>query len=153
MNTHRHGSNVRRIVVVIGALTAFTRARAAEGIDFGSGEDVAEILRANGVAPARMRCVNPRVGGHAIRAVACTTRLSRADVAALRGSVPLTRAASASQVDTGDCEHTPGLRSRDRGVVVYRGDNARVPNGVGPIEVHVAPATGAACIEIHYPWS
>lgn len=166
MNTRRHASKLRGVVVALGALAAFTPSRAAftqrrpsfiqmrpPGVlAYGSPEDVADILRANGVTPAAMHCVNPLVGGQLIRAIACTTRLSPADVATLTERVPLAPATAYSQADTGDCEHTAGLRARDRGVVVYEGRNTRVPNGIGPILVHVVPATGAACVEVHVPW-
>jgi hypothetical protein len=46
-----------------------------------------------------------------------------------------------------------GHRSTDPGVEVLVGKNTKAPNGVGPIELHVARETGVACVEIHYPWS
>jgi hypothetical protein len=63
------------------------------------------------------------------------------------------RAGPAFNADMRDaCESRPGLRSADPAVTVFLGENTRVTNGVGRIEIHVAPS-GAACVEITYPWS
>jgi hypothetical protein len=72
---------------------------------------------------------------------------------AFTASVPLHPGKPAPYGDRDNCETMPGLRSMDPGVEVLVGKNMKVPNGVGPIELHVVRQTGAACIEIHSPWS
>ncbi len=122
-------------------------------LSYGSPADVAALLRANGVAPTPpLACRNPTAAGMVVRAVACTTTLTPAQVAALSAAVPLAPGpASRGGADAGGCETTPGLRAAD-GATVLVGKNTRVPNGAGPIELHVG-AGGAACVEIRYPWS
>lgn len=111
------------------------------------------ILRANGVAPGPLHCANPSYDGAVTRAVACTTRLSAADLAALRSGVPLQPGKAAPYGHQDSCEATPGFGSTGPDLEVLVGKNTKVPNGVGTLELHVARGTGEACIEIHYPWS
>ena len=143
----------RAATAVVVAFAAPSCTRASDRLAYGSGDDVIAILRANGVSPGAVHCANPRLGGHVIRAVACTTTLTVADVATLVARVPLAPSDAAGGSDSDDCEHSAGLRSTDPGVSVSSGRNTRVTNGVGPVELHFVAATGAACIEIRYPWS
>jgi hypothetical protein len=121
-----------------------------QDLTYGSSSDVEAILRENGVVVDPLRCVNPNHGGAVTRAVACALSLKPDQVTALTANVPLRPGRPAPYGDRDNCETMPGLRSTDPGVEVLVGKNTKVPNGVGPVEVHVVRGTGAACIEIHY---
>ncbi len=128
------------------------RSTGAATLAYGSSGDVDEILKKNGVTVTSLHCDNPKEAGSVTRAVACTTSLSPAQLAALTSSVPLRTGKPAPYGTADNCESAPGLRSRDVGVDVLVGKNTKVPNGAAAIEVHFAAASGRACIEIHYPW-
>ena len=120
---------------------------------YGSSRDVDAILSENGVSTGPLRCVNPNQGGAVTRGVTCALSLTAAQVASLTANAPLRPGKPAPYGDRDNCETMPGLRSTDIGVEVLVGKNTKVPNGVGPIELHLVHETGAACIEVHYPWS
>jgi hypothetical protein len=124
-----------------------------QDLTYGSSSDVEAILRENGVIARPLRCVNPNQGGAVTRAVACALSLKPDQFTAPTANVPLHPGKPTPYGDRDNCETTPGQRSTDPGVEVLVGKNMKVPNGVGPIELHVARDAGAACIEIHYPWS
>ena len=130
------------------------RAADRHALEYGSGEDVAAILRAGGVQAA-LSCANPTQHGQVIRAVACTTRLSPEQLATLTAALPLApgEARNRPPSHAGSCEATPGLSSSTPGVEVLVGTNTKVPNGARRVALHVQRATGAVCIEIEYPWS
>ncbi|MFT3769156.1 MAG: hypothetical protein QM820_27270 [Minicystis sp.] len=87
------------------------------------------------------------------RAIACTTTLTAAQVAALRAGLPLAPHAPWLKRSDGSCEDRAEFRSTIPAVRVLVGKNTRVTNGVGRVEVHVIEGSPAACIEIEYPWS
>jgi hypothetical protein len=122
---------------------------------FGAASDVEDILRANGVTPPSLTCTNPKLRGGAIRAVSCVSKLGPADLATLTRRVPLKRGPPMFEPPgfSDSCEATHGLGSHDRDVTVLVGQNTRVTNGVSRVAVHIVRTTGAACIEIEYPWS
>ena len=135
-------------------LMAMALACAGQRLEYGSPDDVAAILAANGVEPTELRCKNPNSAGAVIRGVACTLTLSPAERARLIAALPMTRAPGrrADEPLADSCEAMPGLGSRTPGVEIWSGTNTKVTNGVGRVELHVG-ATDVACIEIAYPWS
>ena len=145
----------RLVLLVIPALLAACHRGPGDSLSYGSASDVAEILRANGVKASSLSCKNPKLSGNVIRAVSCTLRLAPAEVATLSAAVPLApgspRYAPPGHSDS--CEATPGLTSKDPGVEVLVEVNSKVGNGASRISVHLVRTTGAACIEIEYPWS
>jgi hypothetical protein len=117
------------------------------GLAYGSPDDVADILRLNGVSPGKLTCKNPSYGKSSItRGVACVTTLTAADVATLKASVPLSPGKAQPYGDTNNCKVLlPGATD------VLVGKNTKAKNGASHVEVHLAPS-GDACVEIHYPW-
>jgi len=124
-------------------------AAAVAALAYGSADDVADILRANGVVPPPLHCTNVSYASdptHApIRTVACRLELTDGDVTRLAREVPLAPGPPFHPPPdyAGSCD-TEGVR-------VLRGTNTKVANGAGDIELHVA--RGRTCIEITYPWS
>jgi hypothetical protein len=110
-------------------------------LEYGSAADVKDILAAHGVYGVPMSCVNPTIDGQVVRAVACRTSLTRAQVEALTRGIPLVPAAP----------HLEDLDGACKGGQVLRGQNTKVANGAGPVQVHLLPA-GRACVMIEYPW-
>lgn len=143
------------LVLVLAAACSRPAALRSPELGFGSGADVQAILEANGVAAAVSGCANVRTQGAAVRAVCCRLRLSPSDVSALAAAVPLAPGPVQHPVEhySDSCEATAGLGSKEPGVEVLVGKNTKVPNGASRIELHVVRATGAACVEIVYPWS
>jgi hypothetical protein len=135
--------------------TGASSSRAA--LEYGSADDVASILRANGVPPPPLNCTNVSYASDpthgAIRTVACTLALDAAPIATLTEQVPLQpgEAFHGPPDYAGSCGTKPGLGTADTKVLV--GDNKKVTNGVGRVELHVVPGHADACIEITYPWS
>lgn len=133
--------------------SACTRTTSARGLAYGSADDVALILRSGGVARSGLQCNNPSYDGAITRGVTCALTLSPAEIASLTAKIPLAPGSPNPNGNRDTCEAMPGLASTLPGVAVLIGKNTKVTNGVGPVEVHVASATGAACIQITYPWS
>jgi hypothetical protein len=135
---------------------------ARNSLEFGSADDVADILLANGVVAPALDCTNVAFAtdpAHSpLRSVACTLPLPDAFAQLLARNVPLVpgqtlHASSPHAVYAGSCATRPGLGPTDERVEVLVGKNTKVTNGVERIELHIARRQGLACIEITYPWS
>jgi hypothetical protein len=143
--------NVGLALVVLAASLA-SGCRPSQRLAYGSGKDVEDILRAYGVTGVKLDCKNPHYPSNSIvRAVACTTTLTPAEVATLTRSVPLAPGPASPAAPLDSCESVAAVRSDAGGVDVLVGKNTKVTNGASRIEVHVAPS-GAACVEIAYPF-
>ena len=123
-------------------------------LEYGSVDDARAILSSGGAGSLPLACANVRhATGEVIRSIACTTTLPPDTLVKLEKTLPLHAGEAFNGGMRDACESRPGLRSTDPGVAVLVGQNTRVPNGVGRIEVHVVASSGAACVEITYPWS
>lgn len=123
-------------------------------LEYGSIDDVRQILASGGATSLALDCANVRYAtGEVIRSVACTTTLPAASLTSLVETLSLTTGPAFNAGMRDACESRSGLRSADPGVEVLVGKNRRVQNGVGRIELHVVRASGTACVEITYPWS
>lgn len=142
-----------RVALFLLVVSVCACGRGGSRLAYGSGRDVENILAANGVKAPPVTCKNPRLGGSIVRGVSCTLRLTSQDVDTLVARVPLAPSnLPLFHGHTDSCEATPGLGSKDRGVEMLAGKNTKVTNGASDVSVHVVRATGAACIEIRYPW-
>ncbi len=149
-------STVRAMAIIwLAVAAACARQESFERpLEYGSVDDVRAVLASGGAKSLQLDCRNVRYAtGEVIRSVACTTAISERELATLVDSLRLSPGPAFNSGMRDACESRHGLRSVDAGVDVLVGTNTRVTNGVGRIEIHVVRATGAACIEITYPWS
>lgn len=154
------GGTVQRMLACLGLLLALSLAceskPASDGtlLAYGSSDDVRAILQANGVEAGLMTCANPGSrDGQITRAVACTLALAPTEIDTLVARVPLAAGESIPYGEINNCVASMRPRALDPRLEVLVGENTRVTNGVGRIELHVVRATGVACVEIHYPWN
>lgn len=149
---------VRRLVpaLLVSALASGCTepARRDDRLDYGSVGDVRAVLESGGATSLQLTCSNVRYPtGDVIRSVACTTTLPASTLATLSSTLALKPGPAFHDGMRDACESRAGLRSTEPDVEVLVGENARVPNGIGRIEIHVVRASGAACVEMTYPWS
>jgi hypothetical protein len=142
-------------VLLAALISACTKPASRDArLDYGSVGDVRAVLESGGATSLQLDCTN--VGyptGEVIRSVACSATLPPSTLATLGSTLALKPGPAFHEGMRDACESRAGLRSADAGVEVLVGTNARVPNGIGRIEIHVVRASGAACIEMTYPWS
>ncbi|HEY0136058.1 MAG TPA: hypothetical protein VGB85_18355 [Nannocystis sp.] len=132
-----------------GLVAILALASACDRVAYGSSADVADILAAHGVTAPSLVCRNPAYeDGAIVRAVACTTTLTPAEVETLRATVPLAPGTPRSSAPVHNCATRIAARAE-----VLVGANTRVANGVGPIALYHDRTSGEACVEITYPWS
>lgn len=143
-----YDAGVRRLLCSA-ALLALAGACDPPGLAYGSSEDIADILAAHGVTSRGLVCKNPRhEDGTIVRAVACATALTDDEVQTLRASVPLAPGPARDPAPHDNCSTL--LKGAALDILV--GENTRVTNGARAIQLYVDRATGAACVEIVYPW-
>jgi len=147
-------ANAGLVVVMALAGGCFETPSRDARLEYGSTDDVRAVLASGGMKLPRLTCTNVRhATGEVIRSVACATTLTAPALATLIRALPLRAGTAFNEGMRDACESRSGLRSGDPDVEVLVGMNTRVPNGVGRIEIHVVRASGAACVEITYPWS
>lgn len=125
-----------------------------KALAFGSVADVRAVLESGGAPSLRLDCENvAHAGGEVIRTIACTTTLAPAPLAQLEATLGLRPGPAFHAEMRNACESLPGFRTSDPSVEILVGENARVPNGIERVQIHVVRSTGAACVEVTYPWS
>jgi hypothetical protein len=150
---------VARLLVLLSAVALLLACRGAtkrSTLSYGDEKDVERFLASNGAPVTVEACTNVVVAGGVTRALSCTTKLAPAELAALTARASLSRASATSVKlgESGRCEARAGYRSDDSGVEVWSAQwNCGPPNrGFAYLELHVVPATGAACVETQYNW-
>jgi hypothetical protein len=123
---------------------------------YGNEKDVERFLAGYGAPVTVEGCTNVVVAGGVTRALSCTTKFAPGELASLTGKATLARASvtSVKVGETGRCEGRAGYRSDEAGVEVWSArwgcDSSN--RGFLYLELHVVPATGAACVETEYTW-
>ena len=144
------------IALLVLSLSACRGGAKRGALAYGDEKDVERFLASNGAAVTVSGCTNVVVAGGVTRAVSCTTKLTPADLGALTAKASLVRAQASSVMlgESGRCEGRAGYRSDEAGVEVWSAHwGCGPPNrGFSYLEVHVVPATGAACVETEYNW-